>query len=29
MENDKLKIYTLGQIEDEFIGEKGTEKREI
>lgn len=29
MENDKLKMYTLEQIEDEFIGEKGTEKREI
>lgn len=29
MENDKLKMYTLEQIEDEFIGQRGTEKREI
>lgn len=29
MENDKLKMYTLDQIEDEFIGKRGTEKREI
>jgi len=25
--NDKLEIFTFGQIKDEFIGEIGTEKR--
>ena len=29
MENKKLKMFTLDQIKDEFIGEKGTEKRNI
>ena len=29
MENDDLKIFTFDQIKDEFIGEKGTEKRQI
>jgi len=29
MEKDKLQMYTLEQIEDEFIGQRGTEKREI
>lgn len=29
MKNDKLKMYTLDQIEDEVIGKRGTEKREI
>lgn len=27
MENKELKMFTLDQIKDEFIGEKGTEKR--
>ncbi len=26
---DKLKIFTFEQIKDEFIGEKGTEKRQL
>ena len=29
MENKELKMFTLDQIKDEFIGEKGTEKRNI
>lgn len=29
MENNKLEMYTFDQIKDEFIGERGTEKREI
>ena len=29
MENNKLEMFTLDQIKDEFIGEKGTEKRKI
>lgn len=29
MENNELKMFTLDQIKDEFIGEKGTEKRNI
>lgn len=29
MENDKLEMFTLDQIKDEFIGERGTEKKEI
>lgn len=29
MENKDLKMFTLDQIKDEFIGEKGTEKRNI
>jgi plasmid maintenance system antidote protein VapI len=29
MEDNKLKMFTLDQIKDEFIGVKGTEKREI
>jgi HTH-type transcriptional regulator/antitoxin HipB len=29
MENDKLKMFTLDQIKNEFIGEKGTEKRNL
>ncbi len=29
MENDKLEMYTLEEIQDEFIGKRGTEKREI
>ena len=29
MENDKLEMYTLDQIQDEFIGKRGTEKREL
>jgi len=29
MENKELKLFTLDQIKDEFIGEKGTEKRNI
>lgn len=29
MENTELKMFTLDQIKDEFIGEKGTEKRNI
>lgn len=29
MKNDRLKMYSLEQIENEFIGERGTEKREI
>jgi HTH-type transcriptional regulator / antitoxin HipB len=27
MENNELKIFTLDEIKNEFIGEKGTEKR--
>jgi HTH-type transcriptional regulator / antitoxin HipB len=27
MENKELKMFTLDEIKDEFIGEKGTEKR--
>jgi len=29
MENKELKMFTLDQIKDEFIGERGTEKRTI
>lgn len=29
MKKDQLEMYTLDQIKDEFIGEKGTEKREV
>ena len=29
MENKEFKMFTLDQIKDEFIGEKGTEKRTI
>ena len=29
MKGNKLKMFTLDQIKDEFIGEKGTEKRNI
>jgi len=29
MENREMKIFTLDQIKDEFIGEKGTEKRQV
>ena len=29
MENKELKMFTLDQIKDEFIGVKGTEKRNI
>ena len=29
MENKELKMFTLDQIKDEFIGEKGTEKRNL
>ncbi len=29
MENKEIKIFTFDQIKDEFIGEKGTEKRQV
>jgi len=29
MENNELKMFILDQIKDEFIGEKGSEKRAI
>jgi HTH-type transcriptional regulator / antitoxin HipB len=29
MENNKLKMFTLDEIKNEFIGEKGTEKRNL
>jgi len=29
IENNELTIFTFDQIKDEFIGEKGTEKREV
>lgn len=29
MKSNELKMFTLDQIKDEFIGEKGTEKRNI
>ena len=29
MENNELKIFTFDQIKNEFIGEKGTEKRQV
>jgi HTH-type transcriptional regulator / antitoxin HipB len=29
MENKELKMFTLDQIKDEFIGEKGTERRNL
>jgi len=29
MENKELQVFTFDQIKDEFIGEKGTEKRQV
>jgi HTH-type transcriptional regulator / antitoxin HipB len=29
MENNELKLFTLDEIKNEFIGEKGTEKRNL
>ena len=29
MENNELRLFTLDQIKDEFIGEKGTDKRNL
>jgi len=29
MENKELQLFTFDQIKDEFIGEKGTEKRQV